>query len=94
MDNQKTLRIVDATSGDFLRDDFAANVGEVALDVDPSSGLHKIRWDFAEHRWYEGLTPEEIAALPTPEPVQTPEERIAELEAEVAQLTEILEAIT
>ena len=55
-------RIIDS-NGLFLRDDFTANDGEIALDVAPAQGLYWPKWDFATETWVEGATQEYIDNL-------------------------------
>ena len=54
-------RIISATTGTFIRDDFAANKGEIALDVEPAQGFHWPKWDGKQ--WVEGRTQAEIDAI-------------------------------
>ena len=68
-------RIVDST-GLFLRDDFTANDGEIALDVAPAQGFYHPKWDFDTQTWIEsGVAPE-----PSTEPTT---QEIAEAETKV-----------
>lgn len=61
-------RIIDS-NGLFLRDDFTANDGEIALNVAPAQGFYLPKWDFATETWVEGATQEYIDSL-----VATPSE--------------------
>ena len=54
-------RIVDKSTGLFIRDDFAANDGEIALDVAPAQGFYWPKWD--GKAWVEGRTQAEIDAI-------------------------------
>ena len=53
-------RIIDS-NGLFLRDDFEANEGEIALDVAPAQGFYQPKWDGTQ--WVEGATQEYIDNL-------------------------------
>jgi len=53
-------RIIDQ-SGFFIRDDFTANDGEIALDVAPAQGFYLPKWDGTQ--WIEGKTQAEIDAI-------------------------------
>jgi hypothetical protein len=75
------LRIIDKTTGIFLRDDFTAcERTEIALDVEPAQGLYLPKWD--GEKWVESMTQAEIDAIQgktsTPEP--SLEERVEKLE--------------
>lgn len=56
------LRIINQ-NGLFLRDDFSANEGEIALDVAPAQGFYLPKWDFNLNDWVEGATQEYIDSL-------------------------------
>lgn len=49
--------------GFFLRDDFTANDGEIALDVAPAQGFYRPKWVFVTETWVEGATQEYIDSL-------------------------------
>ena len=55
------FRIIEGSTGMFLRDDGAANNGEIALDVPPAQGFYWPRWD--GKAWVEGRTQAEIDAI-------------------------------
>jgi len=80
------LRIIDKKTGMFLRDDFAFNAEtEIGLDVAPAQGFYHPKWD--GEKWMEGKTQAEIDAIKAEIPAEpTPEERIADMEAEIAKL--------
>ena len=69
-------RIIDSTTGLFLRDDFAANDGEIALNVVPASGFYWPKWDFANQSWIEGGTAPEPSNEPTPEEIAEAETKV------------------
>ena len=48
-------------AGLFIRDDFTANDGEIALDVAPAQGFYLPKWDGKQ--WVEGRTYEELAPI-------------------------------
>jgi hypothetical protein len=80
------LRIIDKETGMFLRDDFTFNEEtEIGLDVAPAQGFYLPKWDGG--KWVEGLTASEIEDIKTEAPKElTPEERIADMEEQIARL--------
>ena len=55
-------RIIDKQTNLFIRDDFDFNEEtEIALEVEPSQGLYKPKWNGIE--WVEGMAQEEIDLL-------------------------------
>lgn len=84
----KILKIIDKQTSLFIRDDFAFDEEtEMALDVAPSQGFYKPKWNGTE--WIEGATQEyinNIKAQAVTEP--TLEERLQALE--VMELERIL----
>ncbi len=91
----KLLRITNL-EGDFIRDDFEFNEEtEIALDVEPSQGLYKPKWDFNTGEWIEGATGEEIKELTKPQPKEISlEERLEFIQTQnqlaLAELAEII----
>ena len=76
----------------FLRDDFTFNEEtEIGLDVNPAQGFYHPKWD--GEKWIEGLTEAEIMAIKN-QPIQpqepTLEERVAELQQVIVELTTVL----
>lgn len=80
------FRVIDTETGMFLRDDFDFDSEtEIGLEVEPAQGFYLPKWD--GEKWVEGLTQTEIDAIKAEAPKEpTPEERIAEMEAEIARL--------
>ena len=74
------LRIIDKQTQLFLRDDFNFDEDtEFGLEVEPSQGLYKPKWD--GDKWVEGATQEEIDELTKPQPHEpTVEERLEQTE--------------
>ena len=73
-------RIIDQ-NGLFLRDDFAANDGEIALDVTPAQGFYHPKWDFELEQWIEG------GVAPEPQPQDPTEaDRLSAVESALASL--------
>lgn len=72
-------RVIDLTTGLFLRDDFDFNQeSEIGLEVEPSQGLYKPKWN--GEAWEEGATQEYIDSL-KPQPQEPTEaERLEALE--------------
>lgn len=68
-------RIIDS-NGLFLRDDFTANDGEIALDVSPAQGFYLPKWDFVTEQWIEGGTAPEPSNEPTPQEIQEAETKV------------------
>lgn len=94
------LRIIDKETKEFIRDDFTHDTEtELALDVEPSQGLYKPKWNgdisedeegnlsIGDGEWVEGATPEEIEELTKPQPHEPTE--IEQLKIELAQANEI-----
>ena len=55
-------RIIDKNTNMFIRDDFSFDEKtEIGLQVEPSSGLYRPKWDGA--KWIEGLTKNEIDSI-------------------------------
>lgn len=72
------LRITDL-QGFFIRDDFTYDEEtEIALDVSPAQGLYKPKWNGTE--WVEGMSEEEIQAIPQTPTEPTLEDRVATVE--------------
>ena len=67
-------RIIDSTTGIFLRDDFTANDGEIALDVAPAQGLYWPKWD--GEKWIEGGVAPEPSTEPTAEEIAEAETKV------------------
>jgi hypothetical protein len=80
------LRIIDKKTGMFLRDDFTFDEEtEIGLDVAPAQGFYHPKWD--DKKWVEGKTQAEIDAIKADVPQEsTPEQRIADMEAEITKL--------
>ena len=76
-------RITDL-QGNFIRDDFTFDEEtEIGLDVEPSQGLFKPKWNFETLDWEESATQEYIDSLKQPIALeQNLEERIANVEQE------------
>ena len=55
------IKRIISQNGLFLRDDFNANDGEIALDVTPAQGFYHPKWDGTQ--WVEGATQEYIDSL-------------------------------
>lgn len=82
-------RIIDKQTNLFIRDDFAFNPKtEIGLDVEPTQGLYKPKWNGIE--WVEGATQEYIDSLKAQVEPQEPslEERVQALE--IMELERIL----
>ena len=48
------LRVIDKATHEFLRDDFTFNAElEIGLNVEPSQGLNKPRWNDETESWEE-----------------------------------------
>ena len=88
------IKRIITTDGLFLRDDFTANDGEIALDVTPAQGFYLPKWDFATETWTEGATQEYINSLLANQPTPTPsaDERLDVLEPTVESIIVVLEA--
>jgi hypothetical protein len=80
------FRVIDKETGMFLRDDFDFDAEkEIGLEVEPAQGFYLPKWD--GEKWVEGLTKAEIEDIKAEAPKElTPEERIVEMEAEIARL--------
>lgn len=80
------LRIIDKKTGMFLRDDFTFDgETEIGLDVAPAQGFYHPKWD--GKKWVEGLSQAEIEGIKAEAPKEaTTEQRIADMEAEIARL--------
>lgn len=75
------LRIIDKTTGIFLRDDFSADENiEIGLDVEPAHGLYLPKWN--GEKWVESMTQAEINAIQGNTATSEPslEERVEKLE--------------
>lgn len=75
------LRIIDKTTGIFIRDDFTADENiEIGLDADPAQGLYLPKWD--GEKWVESLTQAEIDAIQGKTAMSEPslEERVEKIE--------------
>lgn len=75
------LRIIDKTTGIFIRDDFFADENtEIGLDVEPAQGLYLPKWN--GEKWVEGMAQTEINAIQgkTAMPEPSLEERVEKLE--------------
>lgn len=85
-------RIIDS-NGLFLRDDFTANDGEIALDVQPAQGFYQPRWDGTQ--WVEGRTQAEIdAILASATLPEVPlDQRVSAVETDVDDLITVLAVI-
>ena len=68
-------RIINS-NGYFIRDDFEANDGEIALDVIPAQGFYLPKWDFATQTWIEGGVAPEPSTEPTPEEIAEAETKV------------------
>ena len=80
-------RIIDKTTGLFLRDDFTFNEEtEIGLEVNPAQGLYQPKWE--NEMWVEGLTVEEIEEIKF-NVVNEPSEMDI-LQAKIAELTETI----
>jgi hypothetical protein len=86
------LRII-SNDGFFLRDDISYDTAtEIALDVTPSQGFYRPRWDGAQ--WVEGMTQAEIDALKNQsEPAPSLEERVGAVEVKTATIEETLDVL-
>lgn len=80
------IRVINKETGMFLRDDFDFNPEtEIGLEVEPAQGFYLPKWD--GEKWVEGKTQAEIDAIKADIPQEpTPEQRIADMEAEIARL--------
>ena len=80
------LRIIAKDTGLFICDDFTFDKEtEIGLNVEPSQGFYHPKWD--GEKWVEGLTQTEIDAIKADIPQEpTPEQRIADMEAEITKL--------
>ena len=83
-------RIIDSATGFFLRDDFTANKGEIALDVTPAKGFYLPKWDGTQ--WVEGATQEHIDNLLAGQAPSEPstEERLATVESTQTKVVDTL----
>ena len=83
------MRIIDRETKIFLRDDVIFDEKtEIGLEVEPSQGLYKPKWNGTE--WIEGMSAEEIALIvnqPTEEPIEA---RVEKLELEQEQVIDLL----
>ncbi len=81
------VRIIDE-NGLFVEDAFVEELTEFTIETPCPPGFYLPKWDGTQ--WVEGKTAEEIAAIKaSAEMVQTPEERIAQLEQLVADLASL-----
>ena len=82
-------RIIDKTTGMFLRDDFSFDKEtEIGLEVTPAQGFYHPKWD--GEKWIEGLTEAEITAIKN-QSVEvatelTLEQQVAELQNQLDEL--------
>ena len=82
-------RIIDKETGLFIRDDFTFDEEiEIGLEVEPSQGSYKPKWNFETETWEEGATQEYIDSLKPQMQEPTVEERLQALE--VMELERIL----
>lgn len=79
------LRIVDKTTGKFIRDDYEFDQEtEIGLDVPPAMGVHIPVWSFIRKAWVEGnLNPE----------TNIPLEQVPTLNEQIATLAELVYTI-
>ena len=68
------IKRIISTDGVFLRDDFTANDGEIALDVAPAQGFYWPKWD--GEKWIEGGTAPEPSTEPTAEEIAEAETKV------------------
>ena len=85
------MRIIDSETKIFLRDDVIFDEKtEIGLEVEPSQGLYKPKWNGTE--WIEGMSAEEIALIVNQpiEETQPIEARVEKLELEQEQVIDLL----
>ena len=85
------MRIIDRETKIFLRDDVIFDEKtEIGLEVEPSQGLYKPKWNGTE--WVDGLSSEEIALIVNQpiEETQPIEARVEKLELEQEQVIDLL----
>ena len=85
------MRIIDSETKIFLRDDVIFDEKtEIGLEVEPSQGLYKPKWNGTE--WVDGLSSEEIALIVNQpiEETQPIEARVEKLELEQEQVIDLL----
>ena len=81
------FRVIDKNTKLFIRDDFTFNgETEIGLEVKPSQGLYKPKWNGTE--WVEGLSEEEVNKLKKSHPIET------SLEERLEQTEQLLQATT
>ena len=77
--------------GDFIRDDFTFDEEiEIGLEVEPSQGLYKPKWNFETETWFEGASQEYIDSLKSVTEEVPLEVRVAEIEEEQAVIVDVL----
>lgn len=75
----RVIKRITDKQGFFIRDDFSHDEEtEIALDVSPAQGLYKPKWNGTE--WVEGMSAEEIQAIPQTPTEPTLEDRVATVE--------------
>ena len=81
-------RITDL-QGFFIRDDFTYDEEtEIALNVIPAQGLYKPKWN--GEQWIEGMSVEEIQAIPQTPTELSIEDRLNTVETDVVEVKDIL----
>ena len=83
-------RIISTKTGMFIRDDFTASKGEIALDVAPAQGFYWPKWDGKQ--WVEGRTQAEIDAIKAQAEQSVPD-IVTVMAAEIVSLKERLAKI-
>ena len=77
--------------GYFIRDDFTFNEEtEIGLEVEPSQGLYKPKWNFELEQWEESASQEYIDSLKTVMEEKPLDERVAEIEEEQEIIVAVL----
>ena len=82
------VRII-GKNGLFIEDAFVDELTELTIETPCPNGFYHPKWD--GEKWVEGKTQAEIDAIKADIPAEpTPEERIADMEAQIAQLKQQL----
>ena len=89
----KYLRVIDKTTGLFIRDDFLFDdETEIGLDVEPSQGFYLPKWD--GENWIESKTQEEIELIKASVVIEpTLDERVATTETKVVTIEETIDVL-
>lgn len=86
---KRFVRIIDPTTGFFIRDDFVDELTEFTIETPCHDGFYLPKWDGTQ--WVEGKTAEEIAAITEAATTEkTDSERLSDLETLVLELGGII----